>query len=249
MFRPRQRQRYRGIPAIAAAAPWTPLSLPGLQAWYDAADAASITHVSNAVSQWSDKSGLGRHATNTGTFRPTTNTRTMNGRNVIDFDGSDDHLILPSGLYGLSAGANTLLFVFASDATGDTLQRAVVGTNGTGRYAYSIGSANVAGINSTGTTGSAQIVATWNTNTHTGVFRRNGTTQEIWQDGGTSASNTNAANMTMTSMWLGNINTSGNRFNGVLAEVVLCNQALSNADINLFGTYVNTKWAAPWTAI
>ena len=35
----------------------------GLTLWLDAADSSSITHSSNAVSQWSDKSGNGNHAT------------------------------------------------------------------------------------------------------------------------------------------------------------------------------------------
>lgn len=41
---------------------WTPEEIPTI-AWYDAADANSITTLSNAVSQWNDKSGNNRHAT------------------------------------------------------------------------------------------------------------------------------------------------------------------------------------------
>ena len=46
------------------AAVWTPASLGGtLGLWLDASDAASITSSGGLVSQWSDKSGNGRHAT------------------------------------------------------------------------------------------------------------------------------------------------------------------------------------------
>jgi hypothetical protein len=62
-------------------------------AWYDAADTATITESSGAVSQWNDKSGNGYNILQaTGANQPTTGTRTQNNRNVIDFDGSNDQL-------------------------------------------------------------------------------------------------------------------------------------------------------------
>ena len=46
------------------AAAWTPASLGGtLGLWLDASDASTITSAGGLVSQWSDKSGNGRHAT------------------------------------------------------------------------------------------------------------------------------------------------------------------------------------------
>lgn len=62
--------------------------------WLDAADTSTITSSSGSVSQWDDKSGNGYHVTqSTGTAQPTTGTVTLNGRNVIDFDGTSDYLI------------------------------------------------------------------------------------------------------------------------------------------------------------
>ena len=50
-----------------------------------------ITHSSNAVSQWNDKSGNNfHHMTSWGP--PTTNTQQVNGKNVIAFDGNDDFI-------------------------------------------------------------------------------------------------------------------------------------------------------------
>lgn len=39
------------------ATPFAPTHAPGLLAWYDASDSSSITHASNVISQWNDKSG------------------------------------------------------------------------------------------------------------------------------------------------------------------------------------------------
>jgi len=62
-------------------------------AWFDASDTSTITASSGAVSQWNDKSGNGYNLSQaTGLNQPTTGTRTQNGLNVIDFDGSNDWL-------------------------------------------------------------------------------------------------------------------------------------------------------------
>ena len=80
------------IEAWVATTFWTPdlFGSSVLIGWYDAADAASITQASNAVSQWNDKSGNANHMTEaTAGRKPTTNTQTQNSLNVIDFDGGD----------------------------------------------------------------------------------------------------------------------------------------------------------------
>ena len=72
---------------------WTPIDLADLLAWYDASDAATITESSGAVSQWNDKSGNGNNQLQSNVnFRPLTGIRTLNGNNVIYFDGVDDYL-------------------------------------------------------------------------------------------------------------------------------------------------------------
>ena len=42
---------------------FSPSEISGMKLWLDAADSSTISHSSNAVSQWNDKSGNGRHAT------------------------------------------------------------------------------------------------------------------------------------------------------------------------------------------
>ena len=88
---------------------WNP-SMISTALWLDAADASTITTVSGGVSQWSDKSGNTRHATQATTGnRPATGTATLNGRNVIRYDATDDFLSL-SNTAGLTSATAFYFF-------------------------------------------------------------------------------------------------------------------------------------------
>jgi hypothetical protein len=67
--------------------------IDGLALWLDAEDSSTITHSSNAVSQWSDKSGNGNHATqSTAANRPSLATK------AIQFDGTNDGFTLTNDI-------------------------------------------------------------------------------------------------------------------------------------------------------
>jgi len=92
-------------------APTTPVA--GYTVWLDASDTGTITSSGGDVSQWSDKSVNGRNFTqSSATAKPKTGTRTLNGKNVIDFDGTNDFLSCPS---------STTLFNYLHNPTGATL--------------------------------------------------------------------------------------------------------------------------------
>jgi hypothetical protein len=85
---------------------WNP-SMISTALWLDAADASTVTLESGAVSQWNDKSGNNRHATQvTLEARPTIVSSSVNGRAVIRYDGIDDLLNLPA----ITASAGITLF-------------------------------------------------------------------------------------------------------------------------------------------
>ena len=70
---------YRSVKIAATNTPFytqfTPLSIGGCQMWLDGADATTISQSANLVSQWTDKSGNGNHATqSTSGNRPTYST-------------------------------------------------------------------------------------------------------------------------------------------------------------------------------
>ncbi len=111
--------------------PFSPLDLsPAL--WLDASDATTITASSGAVSEWRDKSGNARHATQaTAAAQPTTGTATLNGLNVIDFDGSGD--VLASALATSAVNNWAIAMVWVPDTT--TANRPPF-YNGTGSNGY-----------------------------------------------------------------------------------------------------------------
>lgn len=56
--------------------------------WWDADDAATLTNTGGVVSNWASKAGAGAITQDYAPARPATGQRTLNGRNVLDFDGS-----------------------------------------------------------------------------------------------------------------------------------------------------------------
>jgi hypothetical protein len=87
----------------------TPTSVSGINFWYDASDAGSITSSGGLVSQWNDKSGNGFHMSASGALRPTLTSRFRGGRNVITFGGTQYLL----GNASLTSNAFTHFIVMA----------------------------------------------------------------------------------------------------------------------------------------
>lgn len=98
------------------ASGFNPRQIAGLVGWWDAADAATVTVDTGAVAQINDKSGLGRHATQTTPNNRPAYSGSINGRNVMTFDGVNDFLItgLPSDSL---TGFPTFFVVCQVDAT------------------------------------------------------------------------------------------------------------------------------------
>jgi hypothetical protein len=72
---------------------WTPASTT-TALWLDAADSSTITTISSAVSQWNDKSGNARHATQaTAGARPSYNTFQLNGKSLVSIRGSGKGMV------------------------------------------------------------------------------------------------------------------------------------------------------------
>lgn len=85
--------------ALSTWVPFTPTSVTGLAAWWDASDAStlydatsggSLVAVDGAVARWNDKSGNARHATQaTSGNRPLRKAAVQNGLGILRFDGTD----------------------------------------------------------------------------------------------------------------------------------------------------------------
>ena len=91
---------------------WSPTHLASTACWLDASDTATITLVSGTnVSEWRDKSGNGRHATQaTSANQPTYISSGMNSLGLVDWDGSNDAMTI-------SEGTTTLHSALSADNT------------------------------------------------------------------------------------------------------------------------------------
>ena len=106
-------QRPRQMVSTVATV-FDPLTLSPIL-WLDASDGDTITSAAGLVSLWEDKSTSGLDFSQaTSTARPTTGTNTINGLNVINFDGTSDYISASS-----SASFKQLFFV-ATAETGIT---------------------------------------------------------------------------------------------------------------------------------
>ena len=111
---------YLGSSAVYSAA-LDPSTIAGLQAWWDASDASTITESSGAVSQIDDKSGNNYHLTqSTGASQPSLVSGAQNGLSVLRFDGTDDSFDA-ADFADLAAGeAITVICVAKRAGTGST---------------------------------------------------------------------------------------------------------------------------------
>lgn len=97
----------------AVGAGFSPTYFPGLVGWWDASDTSTITESGGAVSQLDDKSGNGFHVVQaTAAAQPTTGSVSLNGLNVLDFDGGD--WLASSGNIGVSDTTNFNVFAVAT---------------------------------------------------------------------------------------------------------------------------------------
>jgi hypothetical protein len=97
--------------SVLVGTPWTPAQIT-TSLWLDAGDASTITLNSTTVSQWNDKSGNGRNATQgTALQQPTYTSNSQNGYGIISFDGSNDNLDISSTTVITSGNSNFGVFV------------------------------------------------------------------------------------------------------------------------------------------
>lgn len=114
----------------AAADAWTPAQIT-TALWLDAADSATITTVSGAVSQWNDKSGNSRNATqSTAGSRPLLTT--VSGYPVIQFDGTDDWMTIAASFFPSGAPSNVSFIIAAVVKENNGGSGGVISTNAGG---------------------------------------------------------------------------------------------------------------------
>lgn len=219
---------------------FNPKSISGLTLWLDAADLSTIT-TGTGVSEWRDKSATGSKWTQTvGNEQPATGTQTINGNNVIAFDGSNDSLSATAPLAALPLS----FFI---------VQRIVSATNF--GMSYTAGTGDSFNIRQNGTGGNLQI-------TFAGLFYQDvsgsragindivrmvipsvaGTSGTLARNGLSLTPFSSTVKPTLTGAHYIGRRSDGFYFNGLIAEIIAYNTELSASEVSLVEKYLSKKW-------
>ncbi|OVE77886.1 hypothetical protein BVX99_01360, partial [bacterium F16] len=229
-----------------ASSPWTPAELT-LQAWYDAADASSITQSGGTVSQLNDKSGSGNHASN-GTIatQPGTGARNIGGRNAIEFGQGDTKRFL-----GMSTAVDfvdrCIIGVFAVDSTAAPghFMGSPDGLNK--QIGYSVDGWRVAAVGNNwlaGATGNVITSTTCDNAAHIVSYEGAGTLRffiDGTQDATTEArENTDVYSLQTLGMY--NPSSTSAFFDGLMGELLILESTPSMEDRQKLEGYLAHKW-------
>jgi hypothetical protein len=252
--------------ATPIAAPLPPVS--GYTVLLDANDSSTITTSSGAVTQWVDKSANGYvFSQGTSTQRPTFGTNTINGRNVVTFDGVNDSLIstAASSTWKFMHSTQYTVFTVLKKTGGDGTVRGILATNWAGSSAeigteISLNSSNQYYVFMSKGASGQYIIAdgggTLSTSTviRTDVFDpENATDANRWKlyinNAAALTPNTRGAAITTNNpsftLRVGSAYTDGGGpFNGHIAEIIIYPSMLSDANRESVRNYLNTKWGA-----
>lgn len=228
----------------AAGGGFVPSDVAGLLAWFQADNAGSITSSGGAVSQWNDLSGGGNHlAQATGANQPTTGTRTINGRNVIDFDGTNDYMAVTMTS---DATPYTIIFVGRLDTTASQ-QNIIDGSGSSNRAVLLCSNSAKYGMYGAALRSSTVTPSTTNAEIVIGIF--NGSSSVMYVDGGASVASGDPFEGAYVGLTVGSRYDGAVNFNGIIGEVLIYNSALSSTDLNSIGDYLATRWGMTWTAV
>lgn len=246
--------RLRRRLAQPARVSWSPLDFGAdLLAWFDASDTSTITETGGAVSAWADKSGNGWDVSQaTGASQPTTGSATLNGRNVVSFDGTDDFLTASSISPAIAFDDFSCAVVLRSGSDVSLFQSAVrVQVSGTGFFVAPYGrGGSYPRVAVTDTFTSLNTSATGNYidpvagQSYTLLSSLSDGAQLLRVDGQDHLITTDAAGTagSQTGIRLGADSGGADPFDGDIAEVILVRRALTDAEIAQVESYLDRRW-------
>lgn len=212
--------------------PWTPADIT-TAAWFDAT--VGVNDSSGNVDQWDDQSGNNNDLTQTSSARPKTGTHTLNGLNVIDFDGSNDSMFHSTALTTQPA---SFAAVFVRDASGAD-HTVFDGISGSGRNMLRLRSTDVLAVFAGSFVGTDSI--TTGAMLASGLF--NGSSSEIRLDGGTAVTGDSGSEDLDGGLRVGANNSGGPQLlDGKIAEIVITDTDLSTSDRQKLEGYLAHKW-------
>jgi hypothetical protein len=246
--------------------PFSPSSIAGLKAWYDASDTATISLSGSAVTQWNDKSGNAFNLTQgTAARRPTSGVNTLNSKNVITFDGNDvlqaatasnwtflnnsgGATVFMAAYYDTSA-VQTMIFDTSGSTTGAVGVTTFRGSSdkfgafvayGTGGQYVSLDSNLQTLTDATASYWSMKLDNSNATAANRIKVRLNGGAEQ----GANTYTNSPSASAPAQALLLGSYDTAGSQgFQGRIAEIIMYSGILSAGDISSVNSYLASKWA------
>jgi len=248
--------------AGSATSGFSPLSLPNLALWLDASDTSTITlDGSNNVSEWRDKSGNARHASQaTTTQRPSyTSSNQINGVNAPRFDGTDDFLATSNVTLGVMTifAVVTARWTVAENAAffgqNWTTNKSVgrVGAPGydyvsndlravTNSFNSGIAGPRAIGPQPGGLVNGASMLVAARLGTADTTIRANGTNvSRVARNDPTTAITLPLAIGRPGSAY------AAEYWNGMIAELVLFDRVVSDSELTAVETYLKAKWGTP----
>jgi hypothetical protein len=225
---------------------------PGLRLWLKAD--VGVTLVSGAVSEWADQSGNGRHASQaTAANRPALVGTALNGKPALAFDGANDFLTFTLPVNGLTA--MTLVLVSSSavnaDGSGNGVANAPLFWNETGDW----GTVHLSPFQSRvkfrfGTRQANNLPeyirpVSVGANFGRAMAIKNGANERLYVDGQQVLDLSGKLPTISGISDTGNVGRGYNNntyFAGRIAEVLVYDRALSDAERQQLDEYLNTKY-------
>ena len=225
----------------------TPFLTENLKGWFDASNASSISQTPGNVTVWNDLSSSGFNLTGI-TATPRTGDTTVNGKNVVNFDGTEC-IYRPGTVVNyyrhtiiiVSTATVAAMDIYGSGGhigTGDVMF--TVNTNGTYRpHAFRTGD------------GLRDSIFTLSTDMSIRIQRVGATTMDIIENGDMKKNyfrfgGTDPA--VLKGIYLGfRSHQVGNGFIGSMGEVLVFDTNISDSRLNIIGNYLGNKWGVTWT--
>lgn len=232
---------------------FSPLDIPGLQLWLDAAQITGLSD-GDPVATWPDMSGEGNHATQaTSGNRPTYRAGVLNGLPVVRFDGTNDFLTLGKaalGSTGLFAAAGQAFTVFAVSRVAPNSIGTIIGRAATSNRTFQLFYQRTS---NPAWTPSFYLRGTQNNtgyehddgNGHLDAVRWDGSTATYFGDGVPQSATVGSASENTSEHIIIGARTGGTAFwlNGDIAEILIFDVALSPGDRQVVEQYLMTKYA------
>lgn len=212
-----------------------------LSATYTAGSALAL----DRISQWNDKSGYGNHATQATVLKqPIYNPARLNGKAVVTYDGVSG-FSLPSGLYTIPNGDNTMFFVDKHIGAINIFLIHMTEAGGSRQYIIQSTAGQNYYLNNTTGTGQVALTGVTNSNPQIIMSQLSGTTQKLAVNNGTPVTNTNGAYESgINAAGLGaNSTVASFHLTGDMAMVLIYNRALTDAEIISVNQWISARTA------